>query len=232
MRRRVQQETLGHRGHKDDPLYRSCRLLTKGHERVDEKGEAKLLTFLEAGDPNGEVRRAWHAKETLSGLYDQPPEDAPGYLAELVDSLLDADMPGELRQLGRTVRRWSAQIVAWHRAQVTNGPTEAMNSLIKRIKRVSGFGFRRFRRLRVLFYAGAPNWDRLATLTPITPSGSPKRRQGTRPPPTTSHDHDPATAEPHDDPTGIDEFAYEQRIRRHLDAPPVPFVACGVRRMQ
>ena len=175
MRRRVQQETLGHRGHKDDPLYRSCRLLTKGHERVD----------------------------------DQPPEDAPGYLAELVDSLLDADMPGELRQLGRTVRRWSAQIVAWHRAQVTNGPTEAMNSLIKRIKRVSGFGFRRFRRLRVLFYAGAPNWDRLATLTPITPSGNPKRRQGTRPPPTTSHDHDPATAEPPDDPTSIDESAYE-----------------------
>lgn len=45
-----------------------------------------------------------------------------------------------------------------------------MNSLIKRIKRV-GFGFRRFRnyRPRVLLYAGAPNWDQLATLTPITP---------------------------------------------------------------
>jgi transposase len=170
VRRRTQQETLGHRGHKDDPLYRSRRLLTKGHERLDEKGEAKLLSFLEAGDPNGEVRMAWHAKETLRGLYDQPTEDADGYLAELVESLLDADMPGELRQLGRTLRRWSAQIVAWHRAQVTNGPTEAMNSLIKRIKRV-GFGFRRFRnyRLRVLLYAGAPNWDRLATITPITP---------------------------------------------------------------
>lgn len=170
VRRRVQQETLGHRGHRDDPLYRSRRLLTKGHERLDEKGEAKLLSFLEAGDPNGEVRMAWHAKETLRGLYDQPPEDAAGYLAELVESLLDADMPGELRQLGRTLRRWSAQIVAWHRAQVTNGPTEAMNSLIKRVKRV-GFGFRRFRnyRLRVLLYAGAPNWDSLATITPITP---------------------------------------------------------------
>jgi hypothetical protein len=60
-RRRVQNETLGHRGHKDDPLYRSRRLLTKGHERLDDRGEAKLLGLLEAGDPRGEVRLAWHA---------------------------------------------------------------------------------------------------------------------------------------------------------------------------
>ena len=170
VRRRVQQETLGHRGRRDDALYRSRRLLTKGHERLDAKGEAKLLGFLEAGDPKGEVRMAWHAKETLRGLYDQPADAAARYLAELVESLLERDMPRELQQLGRTLRRWADQIVAWHQAQVTNGPTEAMNSLIKRVKRV-GFGFRRFRnyRLRVLLYAGRPNWDRLATLTPITP---------------------------------------------------------------
>ena len=48
--------------------------------------------------------------------------------------------------------------------------SEAVNNLIKRIKRI-GFGFRRFAhyRLRVLLYAGRPNWDRLATITPITP---------------------------------------------------------------
>jgi transposase len=33
-RRRVQQDTLGHRGHKSDPLYRTRRLLTMGHERL------------------------------------------------------------------------------------------------------------------------------------------------------------------------------------------------------
>ncbi|QYG93454.1 ISL3 family transposase [Iamia sp. SCSIO 61187] len=170
VRRRVQQETLGHRGHRDDPLYRSRRLLTKAHERLDDQGEAKLLSFLDAGDPHGEVRMAWHAKETLRGLFDQPAEAAAGYLAELIESLLDRSMPRELQQLGRTLRRWSDEIVAWHQAQVTNGPTEAMNSLIKRIKRV-GFGFRRFRnyRLRVLLYAGRPNWDQLATITPAPP---------------------------------------------------------------
>ena len=37
-RRRVQNETLGHRGRKADPLYRCRRLLTKAEERLDSKG--------------------------------------------------------------------------------------------------------------------------------------------------------------------------------------------------
>ena len=60
-RRRVQNETMGHRGRKDDPLYRCRRLLSKADERVDEKGRVKLLGLLDAGDPRGEVRMAWHA---------------------------------------------------------------------------------------------------------------------------------------------------------------------------
>lgn len=170
VRRRTQQDTLGHRGHRDDPLYRSRKLLTIGHERLDDKANAKLENLLEAGDPDGEVRMAWHAKETLRGLYDQPAEGAPGYLDELVESLLEPAMSPELRQLGRTLRTWRHEICAWHQAQVSNGPTEATNNLIKVIKRI-GFGFRRFRnyRLRVLLYAGRPNWDLLATLNPISP---------------------------------------------------------------
>lgn len=39
--------------------------------------------------------------------------------------------------MGRTIGRWRTQIVAWHRAHVSNGPTEAVNNLIKRVKRVS-----------------------------------------------------------------------------------------------
>ena len=60
-----------------DPLYRSRRLLTKGHERLDEHGRAKLLGLLEAGDPHGEVRMTWHAKETVRAIYDitEPVDD-------------------------------------------------------------------------------------------------------------------------------------------------------------
>lgn len=146
------------------------RLLTKGPERLDERGEAKLLSFLEAGDPHGEVRMAWHAEETLRGLYDHHAETATVYLAELVESLLHQDMPQELQQLGRTLRRWAEQIVAWHFAQVSNGPTEAMNSLIKagqasrvRVPPVPELpATRPAPRQR-------PNWDLLATITPTPP---------------------------------------------------------------
>jgi len=60
-RRRVQNETLGHRGHKADPPYRCRRLLTKAEERLDEKGREKLMGLLRAGDPNGDVATVWQA---------------------------------------------------------------------------------------------------------------------------------------------------------------------------
>ena len=168
VRRRVQQETLGHRGHKDDPLYRSRRLLTKADERLDQRGRTKLLGLLSAGDPRGEVRMAWHAKETVRGIYDiTDPDLAEEFVERLGHDLQDESCPPEIRQLGRTILRWRHQIAAWHRARVSNGPTEAANNLIKRVKRVA-FGFRRFAhyRIRALLYAGKPDWALLATVTP------------------------------------------------------------------
>ncbi len=49
----------------------------------------------------------------------------------------------------------------------SNGPTEAVNNLIKRVKRAA-FGFTSFRnyRIRSLLYAGKPNWGLLATIIP------------------------------------------------------------------
>lgn len=168
VRRRVQQETLGHRGYKDDPLYRSRRLLTMADERLDDRGRTKLLGLLDAGDPKGEVRTAWHTKETVRGIYNiDDPDTAAEFVTRLGHDLQDDDCPPEINKLGRTIVRWRHQISAWHQARVSNGPTEAINNLIKRVKRVA-FGFRRFRnyRIRALLYAGRPNWDLLATITP------------------------------------------------------------------
>lgn len=168
VRRRVQNETFGHRGHKADPLYRCRRLLTKADERLDEKGRSKLLGLLEAGDPHGEVRMAWHAKEVVRQLFEPvDPDVALEFVSRLGVDLQDESCPPEVNQLGRTIVRWRHQIAAWHHAHVSNGPTEAANNLIKRVKRVA-FGFRRFAhyRIRALLYAGKPNWALLATVTP------------------------------------------------------------------
>lgn len=101
VRRRVQNETLGHRGHKHDPLYRCRRLLTKADERLNEKGRQKLLGLLEAGDPHAEVRMAWHAKEVVRQLFDPvDPDVALEFVTRLGVDLQDESCPPEVNQLG------------------------------------------------------------------------------------------------------------------------------------
>jgi transposase len=168
VRRRVQNETLGHRGRKTDPLYRARKLLLLAKQRLDDQSDVKLKGLLTAGDPRGETTTAWHAKEAVRELYaHRDPTVALAWVDQLSRDMQDRDCPPEVRQLGRTLRRWREQIAAWHDAQVTNGPTEAMNNLAKRIKRVA-FGMTNFRnwRIRVLLYAGAPDWSKLPTVTP------------------------------------------------------------------
>jgi transposase len=62
----------------------------------------------------------------------------------------------ELSRLARTVRAWEAEILAFYATKgCSNGPTEAVNLLIKKVKRV-GHGFRNFAnyRLRLLLHCG------------------------------------------------------------------------------
>jgi transposase len=167
-RRRVQNETLGHRGRKDDPLYRCRRTLVMAAERLPDDRRDRLVGLLAAGDPKGELRLTWHAKEVVRQIYaHSDPALAAVWVDEIVRDFTDREMPFEVRRLGRTIRRWRDQIVAWHHAQVTNGPTEAVNNLVKRVKRVA-FGIVNFShyRLRALLYAGRPNWHLLERLTP------------------------------------------------------------------
>jgi transposase len=167
-RRRVQNETLGHRGRKDDPLYRSRRRLQMASERLTVDGQTKLLGLLKAGDPKGHVKETWHAKETVRGIYHQTDNDlATEWVDDIIRDFADKVLPIEVRRLGRTIKKWRNQILAWHPTRLTNGPTEAANNLAKRIKRIA-FGFRRFDhfRIRTLLYTGKPNWDLLNTINP------------------------------------------------------------------
>ena len=113
-------------------------------------------------------------------LVDTQPDAAAAraWIVRITGDFAQRWMPDEVRRLGRTLRAWTDQIVAWHDARVSNGPTEAINNRIKRVKRVA-FGFRRFDhyRTRALLYAGQPDWALLNTLTPPC---EPKRQK--RPP--------------------------------------------------
>jgi transposase len=166
VRRRVQTQQTGHRGRRDDPLYRARRVLLRGEEKLDEKAAARLSSLLALGDPDGEVAIAYRVKERLREFYRERDIDrATAILTELTDHASLPAMPPEVRKLAGTLKRWFVKICNHHIARTSNAPTEALNNLIKRIKRV-GFGFRNFDnyRIRALLYAGKPNWRVLGSI--------------------------------------------------------------------
>ena len=166
VRRRVQTEQTGHRGRRDDPLYRARRALLAGEEKLSAEAAQRLSSLLELGDPGAEVAIAYRVKERLRDFYRATnPDEARQLLEELQGHCLKRSMPPEVQKLGRTIRDWFAKICNYHLAKMSNGPTEALNNLIKRIKRV-GFGFRNFEnyRIRALLYAGRPNWRVLGSI--------------------------------------------------------------------
>jgi transposase len=109
-----------------------------------------------AGDPTGEVAATWQGKELLRGVYAAVGMLAARAALERFYRWADGVGVAELSRLARTVRAWEGEILAWHvTGGCSNGPTEAVNLLIKQVKRV-GHGFRSFAnyRLRLLLHCG------------------------------------------------------------------------------
>ena len=155
VRRRVQQATLGHRGRKADALYRIRRVLVTGGERLSERGWERLRAGLVAGDPDDEVLESWLAKEHVRDVYLTADAAEAAALLDKAIAFCAASTVAEVRRLGRTLAKWRSEILAHHTTGASNGPTEALNLLIKKVKRV-GHGHRRFAnyRLRLLLHCG------------------------------------------------------------------------------
>jgi transposase len=137
-----------------------------GEEKLSDEASERLASLLALGDPGAEVAIAYRVKERLRDFYrSTDPDEAEAILLDLESHCLKKAMPPEIRRLGRTIKNWFAKIVNFHLARISNGPTEALNNLIKRIKRI-GFGFRNFEnyRIRALLYAGKPNWRVLGSI--------------------------------------------------------------------
>jgi len=155
VRRRVQNDTLGHRGRKGDPLYRIRRLLLRAAGDLDQRAWERLQTGLDAGDRYGEVGAALLAKELLRESYAAVDlAHARRRLTAFYQWCAQAEVP-ELTRLAKTIAAWQDEVLAYHHTGLSNGPTEAMNLLVKKIKRV-GHGFRNFDnyRLRLLLHCG------------------------------------------------------------------------------
>ncbi len=102
-----------------DPLFRACRLSPIAHERLDPARDDKLRELLPAGDPNGEVAYARHAKEAVGFIHDTPnPDVADQYVAELARRSPRRNLPAR----GSQSRAHTHQIARPHR-RVRSGPS-------------------------------------------------------------------------------------------------------------
>ncbi len=133
VRRRVQQQTLHRRGHKDDPLYKVRRTLLSGDEHLTDRQRERLDKYPPIGDPDGEVEVTWSVYQQVRSIYHAESQSTGRKLAEkLLDTLHTCPIP-EVKRLGKTLRRWREEILAYFATGgVSNGGTEAINASSRR----------------------------------------------------------------------------------------------------
>jgi transposase len=155
-RRRVQQEQLGHRGRKPDPLYRIRNALRAGADKLTAKQIARIDAGLQAGDPNWEVTIAWSCYQRLrSAFTTQSLRDGKKIALGVLEAFHTCPVP-EIARLGRTLRAWRQQFLAYFTTgRTTNGGTEAINGIIELHRRIArGFRNPANYRLRMILAAG------------------------------------------------------------------------------
>lgn len=151
------------RGRKDDPLFKTRRLMTRGWERLSNRQRDKLLRALDAGDPDGECGAGILGKELLREIYAARSLHAARWkLVAFYQHVAEADVP-ELTRLAKTVSAWETEILNYHVTGISNGPTEAQKLIAEKLRRI-GHGMRNFEnyRLRPLLHSGVA-WNTRST---------------------------------------------------------------------
>ena len=156
VRRRVQQDTTGHRGRRGDPLYGIRTLLRAGVENISDRQRARLTAAFTAHEAHVEVELAWQVAQDVRALFHAPTPTVGRAAAQRLLEILPTSPIREVKRLGRTLQRWSAPLLAYYdTGGASNGGTEAINGLIELHRRVArGFRNRHNYRLRMLLIGG------------------------------------------------------------------------------
>jgi transposase len=127
VRRRVQQDIHGHRGRKDDPLYRIRNILRAGAENLTDRQKARLATAWDGDERHVEVQVAWSCAQQVRSAYHQDSHTAGRAIAEkILDSFTSCPVP-EVARLGRTLKQWRTEFLGYFDTDgASNGGTEAI----------------------------------------------------------------------------------------------------------
>jgi transposase len=168
VRRRRQQQIHGHRGHRDDPLFKLRRVLRVGQERLETSKLEQIFARLCAADTDDEVGAAWVAVDLLRRVYRAPDRDTAHRRLVIFYEWAATVEVSEVTRLATTIDTWQEQVLAFFDTRASNGPTESAKLKIKNVRRAAR-GFRNCDnyRARILLHAGQPR--NLPTTTRIRP---------------------------------------------------------------
>jgi transposase len=156
VRRRVQQDTLGHRGRAGDPLYRVRNILHRAAGDLTDRQWDRLTDCLDRGDPDDEVLVAWQCYQRVRAAYAaDKPADGKAIAEHIVDTFATCPIR-EISRLGRTLRQWKDTYLGYFTTGgANNGGTEAINGIIELHRRIArGYRNPDNYRLRMLLVAG------------------------------------------------------------------------------
>ena len=143
-RQRVQQQLHGHRGRKDDPLYRARRTLLTSAGLLTKRQQHRLAVLF-ASDDHVQLEATWGIYQRIITAYRHPDRREGHRLMRSVIASVSAGVPDllvEVRRLGRTLKKRAADVLAYfERPGTSNGPTEAINGRLEHL-RGSALGFR------------------------------------------------------------------------------------------
>ena len=156
VRRRVQQDTTGHRGRKGDPLYQIRNLLRASRDRLTKRQQERLRAAFTAHEAHISVEVAYRCAQQVRDVFHQATPTQGRHLAtHLIESLPTCPIP-EIARLGRTPRKWKDALDAYFdTGGASNGPTEAINGIIELGRRTArGYPNPTNHQLRMLLIAG------------------------------------------------------------------------------
>jgi len=156
-RQRIQQQTCGHRGRAGDPLYRVRRTLRTRYPLLNTRQKTRLETVF-ADEAHIAVQICWSFYQRLIAAYAHPDRRrGKTMMTTIINALRTGLPPGleELAQLGRTLHRRRADVLAYFDHHASNGPTEAINGRLEALRR-NALGFRNLThyRIRSLLHCG------------------------------------------------------------------------------
>lgn len=128
-RQRIQQLTCGHRGRAGDPLYGVRRILRTRLPLLSARRKAKLEAVF-ADENHLAVEICWSFYQQLIAAYAHPDRNRGKAMMTEIIATLRTGVPEaleELAQLGRTLWRRRADVLAYFDHHASNGPTEAIN---------------------------------------------------------------------------------------------------------